>query len=333
MSTILKALRRVEEDHPGQPQRRSMRGDIVAGGGKPPAPGTVGKQHAPGPGGKPHAPGTGGKPPSPRRSKARGPNLPLWSSLGAALLLTALVWWRLPGAEDADLVEALPPSGVEQAATPAAAPAAQPPTPQPPADPGPRHSAGPGTRPSADQLAAATEPAVVPPPAPAVPDVAPAIDPSLPAELAVRLPPLGETLDAPVPEPPVAVAPPAPPSEPVAPPAPSRSSEPAAPAVRSEPRPPPPPQPAAPVAKPPPVAAKRVLAPPPPSAPEVQVERTSWHPKPERRVAWVRLEGSAATREIHEGDALGTLVVKEIRPSAVVFLHGTDELQRRVGEH
>jgi hypothetical protein len=331
VSTILKALRRVEEDHPGQPQRRSMRGDIVAGGGKPPAPGTVGKQHAPGPGGKPHAPGMGGKPPSPRRSKARGPNLPLWSSLGAALLLTALVWWRLPGAEDADLVEALPPSGVEQAATPAAAPAAQPPTPQPPADPGPRHSAGPGTRPSADQLAAATEPAVVPPPAPAVPDVAPAIDPSLPAELAVRLPPLGETLDAPVPEPPVAVAPPAPPTEPVAPPAPSRSSEPAA--VRSEPRPPPPPQPAAPVAKPPPVAAKRVLAPPPPSAPEVQVERTSWHPKPERRVAWVRLEGSVAAREVHEGDALGTLVVKEIRPSAVVFLHGTAELQRRVGEH
>ena len=37
MSTILKALRRVEEDDPGQPQRGSMRGDIVAGGGKPPA--------------------------------------------------------------------------------------------------------------------------------------------------------------------------------------------------------------------------------------------------------------------------------------------------------
>jgi len=63
------------------------------------------------------------------------------------------------------------------------------------------------------------------------------------------------------------------------------------------------------------------------------VERTSWHPKPERRVAWVRLEGSSAVREVREGDALGTLVVKEIRPSAVVFLHGAEQLQRRVGEH
>jgi hypothetical protein len=325
VSTILKALRRVEEEHPGQPQRRSMRGDIVAGGGKSPAPGTGGKPHAPGTGAKPHAPGTGGKQPSPgtggrppsaRRNKQRGPNLLLWSSLGAALLLAVLVWWRLPGAEDADLVEALPPSGAEQDATPAAAPAAQPPA--PPVAP----------------LAVAAEPAAPPPPPPsAAPEAVAAIDPSLPAELEVRLPPLGETLDVPLPEPPVAVAPPAPPSEPVAPPAPSRSSEPAAPAVRSEPRPPPPPQPAAPAVKPPPVTAKRVLAPPPPSAPEVQVERTSWHPKPERRVAWVRLEGSAATREVHEGDALGTLVVKEIRPSAVVFLHGADELQRRVGEH
>jgi hypothetical protein len=102
--------------------------------------------------------------------------------------------------------------------------------------------------------------------------------------------------------------------------------------MRSEPRPPPPPQPAAPVAKPPPVAAKRIVA-PPPTAPDVQVDRISWHPKSERRLAWVRLEGSAATREVHEGDALGTLVVKEIRPSAVVFLHGVEQMQRRVGEH
>jgi hypothetical protein len=49
-------------------------------------------------------------------------------------------------------------------------------------------------------------------------------------------------------------------------------------------------------------------------------------------VAWVRLEGSSAVREVHEGDALGTLVVKEIRPSAVVFLHGVEQLSRRVGE-
>jgi hypothetical protein len=64
----------------------------------------------------------------------------------------------------------------------------------------------------------------------------------------------------------------------------------------------------------------------------VLVERTSWHPKPERRVAWVRVEGLADARELHEGDAVGTLVVKEIRPSSVLFQHGGAEIQRRVGE-
>jgi len=71
---------------------------------------------------------------------------------------------------------------------------------------------------------------------------------------------------------------------------------------------------------------------PAPSAPSVLVERTSWHPKPERRVAWVRVEGLPEARELHEGDAVGTLVVKEIRPSSVLFQHGAEQLQRRVGE-
>jgi hypothetical protein len=64
----------------------------------------------------------------------------------------------------------------------------------------------------------------------------------------------------------------------------------------------------------------------------VLVERTSWHPAPERRVAWVKVEGLASTREIHEGDAVGTLVVKEIRPSSVLFQHGSEAVTRRVGE-
>ena len=50
------------------------------------------------------------------------------------------------------------------------------------------------------------------------------------------------------------------------------------------------------------------------------------------RVAWVSVEGISGTRELHEGDAVGALVVKEIRPSAVVFLHGPDTLQRKVGQ-
>jgi hypothetical protein len=64
----------------------------------------------------------------------------------------------------------------------------------------------------------------------------------------------------------------------------------------------------------------------------VLVERTSWHPSAERRTTWVSVEGLSGVRELHEGEAVGALVVKEIRPSSVVFLHGADTLQRRVGE-
>ncbi|MEN8161966.1 MAG: hypothetical protein ABFS41_17995 [Myxococcota bacterium] len=61
------------------------------------------------------------------------------------------------------------------------------------------------------------------------------------------------------------------------------------------------------------------------------VERTRWHPSAERRRAWVDVEGMSGVRELGEGEAVGALVVKEIRPSSVVFLHGADTLTRRVG--
>jgi hypothetical protein len=63
----------------------------------------------------------------------------------------------------------------------------------------------------------------------------------------------------------------------------------------------------------------------------VAVERTRWHPTPERRLAWVTVEGFAGVQEVGEGEALGALVVKEIKPSSVVSLHGADTLSRRVG--
>jgi hypothetical protein len=86
---------------------------------------------------------------------------------------------------------------------------------------------------------------------------------------------------------------------------------------------------AAPKPEPPRTAA--VAPPPRPSAPAVLVERTRWHPSPERRLAWVLVEGQPGPRELHEGDAVGAFVVKEIKPSSVIFLHGTDTLSRRVG--
>jgi hypothetical protein len=63
----------------------------------------------------------------------------------------------------------------------------------------------------------------------------------------------------------------------------------------------------------------------------VTVKKTIWHPTPERRVARVEVEGRKGSLELHEGDAVGTLVVSEIQPSGVVFLHGGEKLHRKVG--
>ena len=67
------------------------------------------------------------------------------------------------------------------------------------------------------------------------------------------------------------------------------------------------------------------------AGPEVTVRKTYWHPNPERRVAEVEVEGHKGALELHEGDAVGTLVISEIQPSGVVFLHGGERLQRKVG--
>jgi hypothetical protein len=281
MSTILKALRRVEEEHassPGAP-RRALRRDLV-----------------------------GGAQPQPTRRRQRGPNWKLWSVLGALLLLVGLVWWRLPRPGGNEIVQAVPAPALPQAAPADAAP-----------EPEPTLAAAPEPEPSlpAPVAAAAPEPARVAPEAPAS---------AVPREVAERLPPLGAPLET-------AAAEPTPEPE-AAPPA-AREPEPAAPAA-------PPPKPSAVAAAPKPAPAPVAEpAPPPPAAPApssappaplVEVERTSWHPSPERRVAWVRLEGLAGTRELHEGDGIGTLVVREIRPSSVLFQHGSEQLQRRVGE-
>jgi hypothetical protein len=67
------------------------------------------------------------------------------------------------------------------------------------------------------------------------------------------------------------------------------------------------------------------------SVPSVIVSKTVWHPQADRRVALVALEGGDA-RELHEGDAIGSLVVSKIEPSGVVFVHDGVELRRRVGQ-
>jgi hypothetical protein len=63
----------------------------------------------------------------------------------------------------------------------------------------------------------------------------------------------------------------------------------------------------------------------------VRVERTQWHPSPERRVAWVEVEGMTALREVREGERVGPYVVREIEAAAVLFGDGSVELRREVG--
>ena len=89
------------------------------------------------------------------------------------------------------------------------------------------------------------------------------------------------------------------------------------------PRAEPPPKPAPPAAKSEPILRSPV--------PTVYVQRTIWHPMAERRVAVVALEGNAETLELHEGDVVGPLVVGKIEPSGVFFVHDGVELRRRVG--
>jgi hypothetical protein len=65
--------------------------------------------------------------------------------------------------------------------------------------------------------------------------------------------------------------------------------------------------------------------------PSVLVVRTVWHPAAERRVATIEVEGRPEPLLLHEGDVVGPLVVSEIEPSGVVFLHDEVELRRRIG--
>ncbi len=64
--------------------------------------------------------------------------------------------------------------------------------------------------------------------------------------------------------------------------------------------------------------------------PEIWVDRTQWHPSAEKRSALVRV-GDAEARELHEGDALGGVVVKQIQPSGVLFLFEGEEFKRGIG--
>ena len=87
------------------------------------------------------------------------------------------------------------------------------------------------------------------------------------------------------------------------PPPPRAAPKPRAAAVPVAPTPPAPPAP--------PVARESALA--------VQVERTFWHPRAERREAILRLPGQEESVRVREGEQLGSFTVTLIEPSQVIF--------------
>ena len=80
------------------------------------------------------------------------------------------------------------------------------------------------------------------------------------------------------------------------------------------------------------VDAERVAAGPPSLVAGIRVEQTFWHPRPDRRVAVLALPEREQPLRVHEGDAVGALVVTEIEPSGVVFTQHGQRLRRALGE-
>lgn len=64
---------------------------------------------------------------------------------------------------------------------------------------------------------------------------------------------------------------------------------------------------------------------------DVAVERTSWHPKADRRSAKIRVAETGEVLKLGEGDSVGGMIIREIKPSSVIFSAGGVEVSRRVG--
>lgn len=288
MSTILRALQRVEGEKSESGEMGALREGVVAPG-------------------EPLV-----------RERGRHWRFGVTGSL-VVILLGFFVWWMVPG-EEASLPSDRSPAPVAAGPDPAPASSAR--------------SEGPPSRPHEWEVAAARPPAPVeeirssPPETVSMPEPLPVEEPAprpsveeapAPADPAPwedveetdLLPPPRHLAREPDPPPPVQVAAVPPPAEEVPP----LAEVAVQPPVRLA-------EPPAKVSAPPRVATLR--------PPKVTVQKTVWHPEPERRVARIEVEGRKGPIELHEGDAVGTLVVAEIQPSGVVFLHGGERLLRKV---
>jgi len=253
VSTILRALQRVEGEKSGEREMGELREGLV-------------------PDATPAVPERSGR----------------WrigvGALLAVLLLGFFLWWLIPAEEIA------PPAAVSAPPAPA--------EPEPISEPG--RAPPPPIGPEAEIAPAGTPPLLAEElPAPPTSWTAESLPPFQPPEVTPLLEELAEV--------PAAVVAPPPPAAELAEEPPPLLVEPPAPKASAPAR----------------VATLR--------PPEVTVKKTTWHPNPERRVAEVEVEGRKGALELHEGDAVGTLVISEIQPSGVVFLHGGERLHRKVG--
>jgi hypothetical protein len=296
MSTILKALRRLEQEREAKPER-DLRDQVVA---------------------------------RPERASWPGsrPRIPLLVVAGAAgaVLVVALVTLLERGGDEKDLV-AEPRAHVlaeRGASAPPASSAVSRPRPSERARPLPASVPDAAERAAARAARRARVAAVAPPPA------APsALVPAAPPEPAAAA-------HAPAPAQPVVVSELGRPLRFQTEEAPPAARETGLPAVAAAAAPPPPqanawvdePEPLvherAGIAGQPEVAARTPLV-------AIVVERTLWHPDPGRRLAVLQVEGRDAAVELREGDAVGDVVVQQIDPSGVLFLHHGVEIRRRVG--
>ena len=75
---------------------------------------------------------------------------------------------------------------------------------------------------------------------------------------------------------------------------------------------------------------KRTARVAPTAALGISVLRTIWHPKPERRTALLDAPGDESPREFREGDRVGSLLLLRIEPSGVVFERDGVELREKI---
>ena len=65
--------------------------------------------------------------------------------------------------------------------------------------------------------------------------------------------------------------------------------------------------------------------------PTLSIQKTIWHPNTERRIAIVKLADDEEVLRLKEGDAVGPLVIESIQPGSVLFNHDGIEIRYNVG--